>query len=1419
MLDRLIHISLRNKGFVVLFFSVIMALGTLVASRMDVDVLPDLTAPTVTVLTESHGYSAEEVEQLITFPVEMTLNGASHVRRIRSSSMMGISVVWVEFDWDTDIYKARQIVTEKLSTIQTQLPQGIPVPVLAPNASVMGEIMLIGLSSDAVNKMELREIADWQIRPRLLSLGGLANVSVIGGELKQYQIMVHPEKLGYYNVALQDVLEAISPMNKNVSGGFFNDFGQEYIIRGLGQTSSVSELPNILVKSNGDMPVKLSDIADVKVGGSPKIGAASINGKDGVIIVVQKQPDANTLKLSQRIDALLASMHTTLPPNITIHTDIFRQADFINVALQNVLRALIEGGLFVIVILFLFLMNWRVTVISIITIPISLLAAVLSLKFLGLTINTMSLGGMAIAIGSLVDDAIIDVENVFKRVRQNALLPASEKQPLFDVVFDASSEIRQSIWYSTLIIITAFIPLFFLSGMEGRLLRPLGIAFVASLIASTIVALTLTPVLCHIFLGKHQPKTELDPAMIRWLKSVYKRLLTGALKVPKLILTSSFLAFVLSILLAMQLGQNFLPPFNEGSLVINVTSIPGISLDESNTIGTQVERLLAGIPEVNSVARRTGRAELDEHAQGVNASEFDVPFTRKHRSQEAFLSDVRDKLSTLGGVSVSIGQPIGHRIDHMLSGTRSNIAIKLFGSNLNGLFQLGKQIESTITDIPGVVDVNVEQQIEIPQIHIKPKHALLAKYGIRLTDFLTFIDVAFAGETVGQFIDGNMRNDIVLKLQPNARNKIDAIKRTRYLTPQGESIPLYYVADIKSSSGPHTINRENGQRKVVVAANVSGRDLVHTVNDIRAAIQGSITLPKDVYIEYAGQFENQRSASQLIFFASIIAIMIIFFLLVQEFGSVPLALIILVNLPLALMGGIVSVKLTTGIISIASLIGFITLFGIAVRNGMLLISRYKAESDSQESEDEAIITGSLDRLAPILMTALTTGLALAPLAIRSDVAGNEIQSPMAVVILGGLLSSTFLNLFVIPIVYKLYRGNVFSMRIPAVFKVFVVTLLLVSVSSPAMASQFDDMAGTITDHHPRFVLLKEQVVANKAQSRVGLSLKNPELSGSVLDGPFQETELEISQEFNFPTAYYYRAKLRRLTDKEQDDYLAFQRFELNKAVRLSLIELAFLNKKLSYLEKRVALAKKVVQSRERSYQQGQLSIVALSKVKTDLMRKKAQLELLRQPRERLIQTLKLWGQYDDDTNLRRLRYPRVRDHYPIKYADWQVNKHPKLRYLNAVSKKSDAAISLQKAENWPDFAIGYRQAYEDEERFDGYRAAISIPFRENAYKVDAKEKQARVIAAQVTLEPLLLESDISLLVSQFNRLYNTMREFERTINTLNDARSLNNAYEIGQLSATDYFYELNFYYDAIDDFLEMEKHVQLTFQEVAVLTL
>lgn len=1032
MLNKIIHFSLQNRLMVLVASVLLMVGGTYMAFHTEVDVFPDLNAPTVVVMTEAGGMAAEEVERLVTFPIETAVNGATDVRRVRSSSTTGFSVVWVEFDWDTDIYLARQIVSEKLSTVSGSLPDNVSQPVLGPQSSILGEVLIVGLTADSTSMLDLRTLADWTVRPRLLSTGGVAQVAVLGGDIKEYQILIHPDRMKHYGVSLSEVMAATRGMNQNTSGGVIYQYGNEYIVRGLVSENDVEKLAQSALRTAQGTTVTLADVADVKIGAQqPKLGVASERGKPAVLLTVTKQPNTGTIELTAKLEEAIKDLKKNMPGDVHVSTDIFRQANFINSSIDNVQDSLIEGAIFVVIVLFMFLANVRTTVISLVTLPLSLLITLLVLHYMGLSINTMSLGGMAIAIGSLVDDAIVDVENVWKHLRQNRMLPVEERRPVLDVVFDASREVRMPILNSTIIIMVSFVPLFFLSGMEGKMLIPLGIAFIVSLFASTVVALTLTPVLCSYLLGGRKGSDSLpkEAFVAVWLKKYYETALLWVLGHKKIVTGGTAVLLLAAIGFFFTLGHSFLPSFNEGSFTINISSLPGISLEESDNIGRRAEKLLLTVPEIKTVARKTGRAELDEHALGVNVSEIEAPFELKDRTHAEVLADVRKKLSVLTGVNIEIGQPISHRIDAMLSGTQANIAIKLFGDDLNRMFLIGNEIKESVASVEGIADLNVEQQIERPELKIVPRRDMLRKYGITLPEFAEFVSVCMAGETVSQVYESGKSFNLVVRVDEDDRKTMERIEDMMIDTADGQRIPLAEVADVVSAKGPNTINRENVKRKIVVSANTSGRDLRSVVNDIQDRIEREIKLPEGYHIEYGGQFESEQAASRTLMITSLMSIVVIFLLLYMQFKNSFESGVIMLNLPLALIGGVFALVFTTGEVSIPAIIGFISLFGIATRNGMLLISRYNAlRNEDGLTVRESVLHGSLDRLNPILMTALSSALALVPLALRGGLPGNEIQSPMAKVILGGLLTSTFLNAFILPVVYEWMHGKEEKMK-------------------------------------------------------------------------------------------------------------------------------------------------------------------------------------------------------------------------------------------------------------------------------------------------------------------------------------------------------------------------------------------------------
>lgn len=1021
MLNKIIQFALKNRILILLVTIFLLAGGTYITINTDIDVFPDLNAPTVAVMTEAQGYAPEEVERSVTFPIETALNGATDVRRVRSSSTNGFSIVWVEFDWGTDIYKARQIVAEKLSTVESQLPEGVDSPVLGPQSSILGEMMIIGLTADSTSMLHLRTIADRTLSPRLLALGGVSQVSVIGGDSKEFQILLNSEKMRYFGVTLQEVLDPCQGINNNTGGGILYEYGNEYTIKGNINTSDLDEIAASVVKNDDGQAVLLRDIATIKTGArTPVLGVGSERGKRAVLVTITKQPSVDTNTLTDNIISSLDNIKRTLPADVHISTDTFRQSEFINSSISNIQHSLLEGALFVVIVLFIFLMSTRTTVISVIALPLSVLTAMIILHMMGSTINTMTLGGMAIAIGSLVDDAIVDVENVYKRIRANAQLPADRQQPLKDVIFHASAEVRMPIFNSTLIIIASFLPLFFLSGMEGRLLIPLGTAFIVALAASTIVALTVTPVLCSYLLTTGKESKEAWAT--KKLKDAYKRSLIWAFGHKRALLGGTATLFVIALCLFFTLGRGFLPSFNEGSFTINVSTLPGVSLEESDRIGREAERLLLTIPEIKTTARKTGRAELAEHSFGANVSEIEAPYRLDGRSKQELAKEVRAKLSSIPGTNIEIGQPISHRIDAMLSGSKAQIAIKVFGDDLSTLYRIGQDIKKKISQVDGIVDANVEQQVDRPQLRITPRREIMASYGVTMSQFKQFVSTAVSGKVVSQVYQDGLPYDLTVRFSDSERSSIEALRDITIDTNQGK-VPLSEIADIESTDGPNSISRENVSRRILISANIQDRDLRGAVNDIQDKIASEVKLPENYYIVYGGQFENEARASKTLAITSLIAIALVFMLLYHEFHNTTQSLIILLNLPLAMIGGVLILILTGRELNIPAIIGFISLLGIATRNGMLLISRYNRLKDEGMEIDERIINGSADRLAPIIMTALTSALALIPLALKASQPGNEIQSPMAIVIIGGLFTATLLNIYVVPIIYYLTHKN------------------------------------------------------------------------------------------------------------------------------------------------------------------------------------------------------------------------------------------------------------------------------------------------------------------------------------------------------------------------------------------------------------
>ncbi|HEY0710515.1 MAG TPA: efflux RND transporter permease subunit [Polyangia bacterium] len=1033
-MNRLIHWSIRNRLLVLAAAALLLVLGIDTGRKMPVDVFPDLTAPTVTIVTEAHGLAPEEVETLITFPVETAMNGATGVRRVRSASGIGISIVWIEFSWSTDIYVARQIVSEKLQLVGPQLPKDIPAPTMAPISSVMGEILFLSVSWDPALRasdpaaglqqmMDARTVADWVLRKRLLAIAGVSQVVPIGGAVKQVQVQLRPEALQAFQVTLDEVRRALATTNQNAAGGFLVEGGQEYLLRAVGRAENLEHIGTTVVAMRGGQPITVRQVGDVVVAPKFKRGEGSANGEPAVILAVLKQPEANTLELTRRLDSVLDEVEPTLPKGMKINRRIFRQSDFISAAVGNVSAALRDGAILVAIIVLVFLGNWRGTVISLAAIPLSLVAGVLVLKAFGVTLNTMTIGGLTIAIGALVDDAIIDVENVVRRLRLNHGLPEGERRSAYEVIFDASVEVRGSILFATLIIILVFIPVFFLTGLEGRMLAPLGLAYIVAIAASLVVAMTLTPALCAYLLPQSRGLDADEGRVLRWLKRRYEPILRWSLARPAFVMGGVLTAVAATALVVPFLGRSFLPDFNEGTLTINVVTLPGTSLEESDRLGRRLERTLLAFPEVTSTSRRTGRAELDEHAQDVNASELDVglDLSKGKRDKATLMADIRKALAEIPGAAVTIGQPLSHRIDHMLSGTRANIALKLFGEDLETLRAMAEQIKKITEATPGAVDVSIEQQTDIPQMAIRVDREAVARHGLTTGEVVEMVEAAFTGVTVGAILEGQRSVEIIVRLEDASRRDLEAIASTLIDTKTGIRIPLKMLANITRETGPNTISREGVQRKMVIQANVAGRDLSSVVAELRERIAATMRFPAGYHVVFGGQVESAEEATRSMALVTVVVVVGIFLLLVVAFKSVRNALITLVNLPLALIGGVLAVAFTSGIVSVASLVGFITLFGIATRNGIMMVSHFEHLMEREgRTLPDAVIVGSLERLAPIVMTALCSGLALVPLIIARADAGNEIQAPMAVVILGGLLSSTVLNMIVLPILFRRY---------------------------------------------------------------------------------------------------------------------------------------------------------------------------------------------------------------------------------------------------------------------------------------------------------------------------------------------------------------------------------------------------------------
>lgn len=1473
MLDKIIRFSLTHGLWIVVGALLIVAGGLYTTEQMDIDVFPDLTAPTVVVMTDAENMAAEEVERLVTFPIETAVNGATDVRRVRSSSMPGYSFVWVEFDWGTDIFKARQIVSEKMVTLTESLPPDV-TPVLAPQSSIMGEIIFVGLQASETSMMDLRTLAEWVIKPAILATGGVSQVTIIGGDYKQYQVLADPVRMNAYDVTLADIEDVLRALGENASGGVIRQYGNEYALRGMSRTTDLTEMEETLLKVYEGKPVFLGDVATVQIGSAVKMGYASQDGKPAVLLSVSKQPNVNTLKVTRNIEKRMAELKNTLPSDVVLDTEIFKQADFIEASVNNVGRALLEGAVFVILILFLFLGSFRTTLISVLAIPLSLLGTMIVLYFLGMNVNTMTLGGMCIAIGSLIDDAIIDVENVYKRLRENHLLPRAKRRPVTEVVFSASTEIRASILNATFIIIVAFVPLFFLSGMEGRMLKPLGVAYIVSLLMSLLVAMTVTPLLCRHMLGseKYLAKQDKEGRFTRWLRNGYSRSLAWALNHKKTVIGTALVLLLGAGYLYTTLGHGFLPDFNEGSLTISVVTQPGISLEENHQVGNLVEAQLLQIPEVRGTARRTGRGELDEHSQAINSAEIDVKFTLRNRSREAFMEDVRAHLAAIPGIASTVGQPLGHRIDHMLSGTRANIAIKLFGTDLSRMFQIANQIKSDIADIDGLVDVSVEQQTLTPEWHIRPDRAALARYGIPLSEFNDFVRTAFAGNVVAQVYEGQRSFDLMVRLMPDYTNTIEGVRSALIATKSGKKVTLEEVAEIVSVGGANAISRENVERKIVISANVAGRDLQGAVDEIEKTVQAKTVLPEGYHITYGGQFESAQSASRTLLLASLAALLIVFMLLYVEFKEVSLSAIVLLNLPLALIGGIAAIYWTSGIVSIPSIIGFITLFGIATRNGILLISRYRNLQTEGLSLRDQIKKGSEDRLNPILMTALTSALALVPLVLNGDQSGNEIQSPMAVVVLGGLLTSTLLNIYVIPVVYEWFRKRQTSVQTisggfrnaltvalvlcavvpvltlssahaqsaksvnPTVASVAVTGLNDVSVPKPQQGdTTLMYLQGTAPDEpkpyndskelmadlehvSPALQALKSAAEAEKLSYKTGLVPEDPEISFSYKWGVPQSVgdaaEFEVTQGFEFPTVYAYAKKLADLNVRSAELRYERARMDWYVEVRQLCVQVIYYNAMEKLWRVRMEQADTLFKAYQKSFRFGETNSLDMNKARMNWVKLRNECQNLCIDRESLEMELsRLMG----GVPVRLLQADFDPMVWPADFDKWYAEMsiwHPALMLSESEADAARKSVSLNTAHAFPSFKVGYKG---DDVFGDGSLHGLVVGMRVPLWENKNKVKQAKLAnrSAELSLKDVQLatRAKYMTLYAKAVQLQKTVEEYRRTIAEAGNTTLLGKALRAGEISLLEYLVEQDYLFELYAVYWEAYRDLALIYAE------
>ncbi len=1440
MLNKIINFSLHRPIFILSGVILLIAGGYYAMKNIDIDVFPDLTAPTVVIMTDAGNMATEEVERQVTFPIESAVNGAVNVRRVRSSSATGTSFVWVEFDWGTDIYRARQITAEKIATLEKTLPEGI-TPLLAPQSSIMGEVLFVGVTADSTSLMDLRSLTDWVIKPALLAMGGVAQVTVMGGYYKQYQILADPIAMQAYNVNLDEIAECMSE-NRNSAGGILREYGNEFAVRGVARTARIDELESSPIKlSESGQPICVRDVAEVKIAPSVNTGFGSINAQPAILITVSKQPDVNTLKITESLLKGIESIKQNLPPDVKLNTEIFRQSDFIEASVNNVGRSLFEGAIFVIVVLMLFLGSFRTTLISIIAIPLSLLGTVIVLYLTGQDINTMTLGGMCIAIGSLVDDAIIDVENVYKKLQRNHLLPKEKRQSVLRVVYVGSTEIRASILNATFIIIVAFTPLFFLSGMEGRMLKPLGLAYIISLLMSLVVAITITPLLCKYLLGNSRyldiKTTQKQTRQRARLKDFYQYSLIWALAHKKTVMIVSAVALALAIGTLFTLGNSFLPDFNEGSLTISAVSKPGVSLDVSHELGNTIENELLSIDEVISTARRTGRGELDEHAQASNSAEIEVKFLLNKRSKHEFLEEVRAKLAMIPGVVTSVGQPLSHRIDHILSGTQANIAIKVFGPDLTRLYTIGHQIQNTIRHIEGVTDLNVEQQTRTSQLQIRADRPMLARYGITLDQFNRFVETAFPGAKLGDVYEGQRRFDLVLKLKPEYTESMEGIAKACITTSDGRPVPLHEVAEIVSTDGPNAISHENVQRKLVVSCNVAGRDMKSVVDEIRKEITANIDLDENYRIEYGGQFESAQSASRTLICVFLAALLVIFFLLYSEFRKTGLAFMILVNLPLAMIGGVFAVKFSSGIISIPSIIGFITLFGIAIRNGILLVAEYErllpvSAQPNAAKLRKVMVQGSVDRFNPIMMTALTAALALIPLIWNGDKSGNEIQAPMGIVVLGGLITSTMLNIYVVPALYEWYRSRrKTELHLPknklATILPFCMLLLVVFTPTTAKAQQevtqklhaadYTEVLETVDRYSPLLQASRQQTEANIKGNHTGIVPANPEFLFGYYHSNRNSSErmdFEAVQNFDFPSVYVYKTRMAKLNDSAARHCFDANRAEVLMQTQNLCIELIYFNILQKWLDSGITETRKLADIYRKKLEKGESNIIEVNRAELSLLDMERNLVTMQNEKNSVLSKLKrLTGGMEVD--LRQDRFPDFE--FPDDFETWfaHVSEYnPTLKQLRSTQAAKIQNVKVNISESLPKLSIAYKGENVFDDGFNAVAIGMSIPLWENKNRVKQAKLEAAASQYQVEDTRLQLKTRLEYLHNKVAGLLPVVLRYREAVLKFDNTPYLEKAMEKGVLSLFSYLEERQTLFDMMMRYLQAEKDLALSWSEL-----